>query len=393
MNKRKVFFSRCVCFSVFYALIIIFSGCQFTYASGNDSHIPGVLEYALKYGSEKQKEKSDAEKSSSQQRRKSQTLATESIISESQLRRRSRQQEIMLEQVRRENQRLRQEKQKAIISKDQQQKNNELQSHIDDLQNELKTTQKALTSSKAEQLKLKSALDAMPVMTPAELERDVVRQDYAAGVVMGQDLMGMQEGQSLLGLKTDNRTLLAGLRDALNHQVQINDEVLQKAVNANELKVKQARESVIKKQKAASEKYLAGFRKIKGAKKDKSGFWYRVDYMGDGKPIAGEETRVEVVVTEALTDGKVVEDMDAVGRSLVMKLDDYPQLFRDALIKIKNHGTMTLVVPPELAYGDEGYPPKIPPGATMVYTLRVENVTFQVDTQKDDISSSRSRSD
>ncbi len=32
------------------------------------------------------------------------------------------------------------------------------------------------------------------------------------------------------------------------------------------------------------------------------------------------------------------------------------------------------VVPPELAYGDAGYPPKVPPGATMVYTIRVENV-------------------
>ncbi|EEI3024023.1 peptidylprolyl isomerase, partial [Salmonella enterica subsp. diarizonae] len=25
-------------------------------------------------------------------------------------------------------------------------------------------------------------------------------------------------------------------------------------------------------------------------------------------------------------------------------------------------------------YGDGGYPPKVPPGATMVYTLRVEDV-------------------
>lgn len=29
---------------------------------------------------------------------------------------------------------------------------------------------------------------------------------------------------------------------------------------------------------------------------------------------------------------------------------------------------------PELAYGDAGYPPKVPPGATMIYTIRVENV-------------------
>ena len=33
-----------------------------------------------------------------------------------------------------------------------------------------------------------------------------------------------------------------------------------------------------------------------------------------------------------------------------------------------------MAAPPELAYGDAGYPPKVPPGATMIYTIRVENV-------------------
>ncbi|EIL1430984.1 FKBP-type peptidyl-prolyl cis-trans isomerase, partial [Escherichia coli] len=61
-------------------------------------------------------------------------------------------------------------------------------------------------------------------------------------------------------------------------------------------------------------------------------------------------------------------------RVISQVLGEYPPLFREALMLMKNHGTMELVVPPELAYGDEGYPPKVPPGATMVYTLRVEGV-------------------
>ncbi|MBB7361187.1 FKBP-type peptidyl-prolyl cis-trans isomerase, partial [Escherichia coli] len=47
---------------------------------------------------------------------------------------------------------------------------------------------------------------------------------------------------------------------------------------------------------------------------------------------------------------------------------------RSALRLLKNHGTVTVAAPPELAYGDEGYPPRVPPGATMVYTIRVEDV-------------------
>lgn len=32
-----------------------------------------------------------------------------------------------------------------------------------------------------------------------------------------------------------------------------------------------------------------------------------------------------------------------------------------------------MVVPPALAYGETGYPPKVPPNATMVYELRIDN--------------------
>ncbi|MFO5837995.1 FKBP-type peptidyl-prolyl cis-trans isomerase, partial [Klebsiella pneumoniae] len=37
----------------------------------------------------------------------------------------------------------------------------------------------------------------------------------------------------------------------------------------------------------------------------------------------------------------------------------------------QNQDTVTLVVPPEKAYGSKGLPPKIPPGATMVYSVRI----------------------
>ncbi|EIP8028346.1 TPA: FKBP-type peptidyl-prolyl cis-trans isomerase [Escherichia coli] len=66
--------------------------------------------------------------------------------------------------------------------------------------------------------------------------------------------------------------------------------------------------------------------------------------------------------------------MDARGRVISQALSEYPPVFRDALMLMKNHGMVELLVPSSLAYGDEGYPPRIPPGATMLYTLRVEGV-------------------
>lgn len=231
---------------------------------------------------------------------------------------------------------------------------------------------KALTTSLAEMTR---TLADMPVVTPEILTGESAKESYAAGVMFGRDMLTLQAAQAMLGLKTDNRVLLAGIRDAVNRKVLLNGDVLDAALTAAEEKAQKGRLKVIADQKRAGEVWLTGFRKNKGVRQDNSGFWYRMDYPGDGELIHDDTTVVEVVVTEKLTDGTVVEDMDVRGRSLSMALGDFPPLFHSALMLMKNHGTMTVVTPPALAYGDEGYPPRVPPGATVVYTLRVENVT------------------
>lgn len=221
---------------------------------------------------------------------------------------------------------------------------------------------------------LKAEMADMPVVTAEMLKPDDMQQTYAAGVMLGRDMLNLQAAQQQLGLKTDNRILMAGIRDALNRKVLLNESVLDVALQRAEELAQKARLAVIREQKKAGAAWLEKFRKQKGVKQAEGGFWYRSEYAGDGEFIRGDDTLVDVVVTEKLTDGTVVEDMDARGRVISQVLGEYPPVFREALMLMKNHGTMELVVPPELAYGDEGYPPKVPPGATMVYTLRVEEV-------------------
>lgn len=221
---------------------------------------------------------------------------------------------------------------------------------------------------------LKAEMADMPVVTVEMLKPDDMQQTYAAGVMLGRDMLNLQAAQQQLGLKTDNRILMAGIRDALNRKVLLNESVLDVALQRAEELAQKTRLAVIREQKKAGAAWLEKFRKQKGVKQAEGGFWYRSEYAGDGEFIRGDDTLVDVVVTEKLTDGTVVEDMDARGRVISQVLGEYPPVFREALMLMKNHGTMELVVPPELAYGDEGYPPKVPPGATMVYTLRVEDV-------------------
>ncbi|AOP43468.2 FKBP-type peptidyl-prolyl cis-trans isomerase [Edwardsiella piscicida] len=227
---------------------------------------------------------------------------------------------------------------------------------------------------KASLSSLESEMKNMPTLNVGSLDKEDVRQNYASGVMIGRDIQASQASQSILGIKVDNRVLLAGVRDALNDQVKINANVLSDSLASVELNVNKARSAMISMNKKAGSEYLSSFEKRKGVKKDKSGFWYVVDHPGDGPVISDGHSVVDVVVTEKLIDGTVVEDMDAKGSVISQSLDEYPLLFQSALRLMRNHSSMTLVVPPELAYGDDGYVPKVPPGATMVYILRVENI-------------------
>lgn len=238
--------------------------------------------------------------------------------------------------------------------------------------------------SSLDELKMKMAL--MPVVDSEQLVTPEKQQTYAAGVMMGRDILSLQAANALSGIKTDNRVLLAGVRDALNHQELLNENALQTALSQAEQSIRKARLETATRWKKAGAAWLESFKKQKGVQKAGSGFWYRIEHAGDGELISGDDTVVDVVVVEKLTDGTVIEDMDARGTVISQPLGEYPPVFRSALLLLKNHGTVTVAAPPELAYGDEGYPPKVPPGATMVYTIRVEDVKVEntsPDKQKD----------
>ncbi|EIM7318258.1 FKBP-type peptidyl-prolyl cis-trans isomerase [Escherichia coli] len=238
--------------------------------------------------------------------------------------------------------------------------------------------------SSLDELKMKMAL--MPVVDSEQLVTPEKQQTYAAGVMMGRDILSLQAANALSGIKTDNRVLLAGVRDALNHQELLNENALQTALSQAEQSIRKARLETATRWKKAGAAWLESFKKQKGVQKAGSGFWYRIEHAGDGELISGDDTVVDVVVVEKLTDGTVIEDMDARGTVISQPLGEYPPVFRSALLLLKNHGTVTVAAPPELAYGDEGYPPKVPPGATMVYTIRVEDVKAEntsPDKQKD----------
>ena len=202
----------------------------------------------------------------------------------------------------------------------------------------------------------------------AKLSASGEQQAYAIGASMGSEALNVLTTRRTQGVTVDAGLVLQGIEDAFRGQLRLGEQERNKALFDVSQQVYQNLNKIEQKNISAGKKYQQAFAR----KKDvvfKEGVYSRVDYPGKGK-ISGNDL-ITVVIKEMLTDGTVINDMEAKDQALTQKLDAYPPVFREPLKRLQNHGSVTLVVPPEKAYGSKGLPPKIPPGATMVYSVRI----------------------
>jgi epidermal growth factor receptor substrate 15 len=197
-------------------------------------------------------------------------------------------------------------------------------------------------------------------------------RDYAVGASLAADALSLLKERAAQGIAVDQGMALAGIRDSFAGKLAVPQAVLDKALadSADELTRKQGESKA--KNEQAGDRYWKSFAAKPGVKKGADGVLYRIDYAGEGE-IADTDV-VSVVMSESLIDGTIVKDMEASGKIIRQPLSAYPPLFRQAIRQLKDHGSLTMVVPPAMAYGDAGYPPLVPPGATMVYALRIRDV-------------------
>ncbi|MGF6188964.1 FKBP-type peptidyl-prolyl cis-trans isomerase N-terminal domain-containing protein [Serratia sp. 2723] len=268
---------------------------------------------------------------------------------------------------------------------------NELTAALDKAQTELKASQEA-TMSLREQLEAQHKENNL-LMTTVQTQTGMLEtaqkalsdqkkpvipathddiRDYAVGTSLGLDVLSLLEERAAAGVSVRPEMALVGIRDVFTGKLVLTQEAIDNALkeSANLLSQQQGKEK--KRYEQSGSRYMKEFATQAGVKKDLSGFLYRIDYVGEGE--ITESDMVSVVVKETLTDGTVIKDMESSGKVISQPVNAFPPIFRNALLKIKNHGSVTIVVPPVLAYGDQGYPPKVPPGATMVYTLRIHDV-------------------
>lgn len=197
---------------------------------------------------------------------------------------------------------------------------------------------------------------------------------YAVGVLLGSNVKEVIESQKGL-IDYNHARLLTGVEDVLNGKVELasNQAVMQTLLTVQE-KIQQAEQKKIaeiaQKAKEEGDNFRAEFAKKADVKQTKSGLLYRIENPGKGKKIKPTDI-VTVNYTGKLPNGEVFDSSR--GNPVSFQLSQVVPGWTEGLQLIKKGGKIELVLPPELAYGEQGSG-KIVPNSTLYFEVEVVDV-------------------
>lgn len=195
-----------------------------------------------------------------------------------------------------------------------------------------------------------------------DLATDDQKTIYALGLALARELEPFHLSEAELG--TINRGLMDG---ALGRTPQVELEAQMPKIQEFGM----ARVAAASAEEAkASEDFLAAAAAESGAEKLESGLVFREDAPGAGaSPKASDVVQVHYHGT--LRDGTVFDSSVDRGTPAEFQLDHVIPCWTEGVQKMKVGGKARLVCPASIAYGDRGAPPKIKPGATLVFDVEL----------------------
>ena len=188
---------------------------------------------------------------------------------------------------------------------------------------------------------------------------------YAVGVAIGQSLGGLALSESELEM------VKQGLSDsAMSKTIKVDMQTFGPKIQ----QFAQARASVAaEKEKKAGAAFLAKAAAESGVRKTPSGALVKDIKAGTGeKPKATDTVKVHYHGT--LPDGTVFDSSVERKQPATFPLSGVIKCWTEGVQEIKVGGKARLVCPSDIAYGDRGSPPKIKPGATLVFEVELLSI-------------------
>jgi FKBP-type peptidyl-prolyl cis-trans isomerase FkpA len=204
--------------------------------------------------------------------------------------------------------------------------------------------------------------------TPAP-KTDDEKALYSLGVATGRDLQGFSLTDQELEM------VKAGFSDGIRDTGKLKQDEMTAVLPKLQELYKTRMEANAKKEKEAGAAYLVKAAAEKGAVKAASGLVYRETKAGTGAAPKPEDV-VKVHYTGKFPSGKVFDSSVERKEPASFPLNGVIPCWTEGVGMMKVGGKATIVCPPDLAYGDEGRPPQMPGGATLVFEvelLEIEN--------------------
>jgi len=205
----------------------------------------------------------------------------------------------------------------------------------------------------------------------SELKTFKDKLSYSLGVDMGSYLNG-------IGEELDYEKLQLGLKDGFEgNQALLTPEEMESVQKEFAAKMKAEQEAQLKalqeKNKTDGDAYLAANKAKTGVIVTESGLQYEVLKEGSGAVPTAEDT-VTVHYKGTMIDGKVFDDSNARGEAATFGVTQVIPGWSEVLQLMKEGASYRVVIPPSLAYGEQGVPPMIEPNSVLVFEVDLISV-------------------
>jgi FKBP-type peptidyl-prolyl cis-trans isomerase FklB len=206
-------------------------------------------------------------------------------------------------------------------------------------------------------------------MLPPATMPEKGKLSYAIGMFFGNNITNaVQHGE----IPVDNEAMLQAIGDVVNGKpTKLTTNEVTSIMNQLRMAISAKKKQEEEELEAKSKAFLAQFKLSPGAITLSNGLAYKVLKEGNG-PMPTANDTVVVNYRGTFVDGKEFDHHDNFTTPMHGRII---QGWQQVLPLMKVHSKWQVVIPPNLAYGPRGMPPKIPGNATLVFDLELVSFT------------------